>query len=276
MSALSATCVKGWAASVEWLMFSSACKPAKVWACETIRGLCVWMFTVVVTRAHSCANMAPSLPSRKKKNPSGRSWKKSWRRITARSPKLRPNWPKISYELWRSRERSTRSVWSWSRTVRSSRRRSRKSSWARASPGPSSPSRSKPPTDTPHPQTRPTNPTNQRDAPCLHNPLPPALLLRGSHASFLEVLSSKNPSPKKEKGRKKKKPTLRRRTFAHRSGFISFLGMNFFSDVECLSGFILSLNKKNCALFFFFLCVHTQQNYEIVPYSGFGKFSNLF
>lgn len=40
----------------------------------------------------SCTNMEPCHLSRRKKNLSGRSWKKSWRRITARSPRLRPNW----------------------------------------------------------------------------------------------------------------------------------------------------------------------------------------
>lgn len=90
--------------------------------------------------ACSCANISSCCLFRKKKNRSGRSWKKSWRRITARSQRLRPNWLRISCVLWKSRERSTRSAWSWSRTGRSSRRRSRKSSSARASPGPSSPS----------------------------------------------------------------------------------------------------------------------------------------
>lgn len=55
---------------------------------------------------------------------------------------------KSSYVLWRSKERFMRSAWSWSRTVRSNRRRSRKSSWARASLGPSFPSRLKPRNET--------------------------------------------------------------------------------------------------------------------------------
>lgn len=51
--------------------------------------VCVW---ACLLRSCACANMESCRPSRRKKNQSGRSWKKSWRRITARSPRLRPNW----------------------------------------------------------------------------------------------------------------------------------------------------------------------------------------
>jgi hypothetical protein len=36
--------------------------------------------------------MASCHPFRRKKHPNGRSWRKSWRRITARLPMLRPSW----------------------------------------------------------------------------------------------------------------------------------------------------------------------------------------
>jgi len=46
----------------------------------------------VAAGACSCANSAPCHPSRRKKSPSVRSWRKYWRRITGRSPTLRPSW----------------------------------------------------------------------------------------------------------------------------------------------------------------------------------------
>lgn len=63
-----------------------------VWV--TIRGqACVRMdIKVLVAVAYSCFNTAPCHPCRRKKNRNERSWKKSWRRITARSPRLRPSW----------------------------------------------------------------------------------------------------------------------------------------------------------------------------------------
>lgn len=58
---------------------------------ECVR-VCVCLPVCEVRRGRSCANMVPCHPSRRKKNLSGRSWKKSWRRITARLPRLRPSW----------------------------------------------------------------------------------------------------------------------------------------------------------------------------------------
>lgn len=69
--------------------------------CVTIRRqacVCTYMKWFVAV-ACSCANMAPCHLSRRKKNLSGRSWKKSWRRITARSPMLKPSWLRSSCAL---------------------------------------------------------------------------------------------------------------------------------------------------------------------------------
>lgn len=62
----------------------------RVWQLES-ELVCVDI-QVSVAVACSCANTAPCHPCRRKKNLNGRSWKKSWRRITARSRRLRPSW----------------------------------------------------------------------------------------------------------------------------------------------------------------------------------------
>lgn len=116
-----------------------------------------------------------------------------------------------------------------SRTVKGSRKRSRKSSWGRASPDPSSPSRSKPPNDTPLPMSLPAF-----TSPLLLRPRPtPPTLRHGSLTSFLQVREAE----RRKKGTQPLPPP-------HHSGFISILGNFELFDVECLSYLpCLSLNK---------------------------------